>query len=82
MATDRFNEADLQFAIPKVPQSANRNQVVKVGPKSLTTTKEVRTVVPEETFIDNITSIIQRDYFPDLKKLKVNWFLEYMKINS
>uniref|UniRef100_A0AC35G868 Uncharacterized protein n=1 Tax=Panagrolaimus sp. PS1159 TaxID=55785 RepID=A0AC35G868_9BILA len=71
MATDRFKEADLQFAIPKVPQSANKNQVVRVGPKSLSTKNETRKVVPEEKYIENITTIIQRDYFPDVKKLKV-----------
>uniref|UniRef100_A0A914YAE3 Uncharacterized protein n=1 Tax=Panagrolaimus superbus TaxID=310955 RepID=A0A914YAE3_9BILA len=83
MATDRFKEADLQFAIPKVPQSANRNQVVRVGPKSLSTKNEVRKVVPEEKYIENISAIIQRDYFPDVKKLKIQKeYLEAMAVGD
>lgn len=64
-----FDEADKQAVVPSVPKSSNK--VVLLGAKVLQTHKEVRKVLPEEKYVDNLEKIIVRDYFPELPKLKV-----------
>ena len=45
--------------------------MVKLEPKKLKTNKEVRTILPEDKYLDKLEKIIVRDYFPELPKLKV-----------
>ena len=50
--------------------------MVKLAPKTLQTEREVRTVLPEEQYLNNLEKIIVKDYFPELPKLKAQ--AEYM----
>ena len=70
MSLNGFEEADQQALIPTVPQSSNESKVVRLGAKVLETKKEMRKVLTEEIYVDNMQKIIVRDYFPELPKLK------------
>lgn len=54
-----------------VPKSINEGKVVKLSQKTLVTKKIERQVVPEEKYIAGLDKIIEKDYFPHLKKMQV-----------
>ncbi|CAO4369757.1 unnamed protein product [Caenorhabditis nigoni] len=53
-----------------VPKSVNEGKVVKVSQKTLASKKHERQVVPEEKYIAGLDKIIEKDYFPQLKKMQ------------
>uniref|UniRef100_A0A8R1DYJ9 Uncharacterized protein n=1 Tax=Caenorhabditis japonica TaxID=281687 RepID=A0A8R1DYJ9_CAEJA len=53
-----------------VPKSVNDGKVVKLTQKTLVTKKVERKVVPEEQYISGLNKIIEKDYFPQLKKMR------------
>ncbi|CCD62885.1 Splicing factor ESS-2 [Caenorhabditis elegans] len=53
-----------------VPKSINEGKVVKLSQKTLVTKKIERQVVPEEKYIAGLDKIIEKDYFPHLKKMQ------------
>ncbi|KHN86648.1 ES2 similar protein 2 [Toxocara canis] len=65
-----FDLADEHAKLPVVPKSVNSGKVVKLGVKKLRTEKEVRTILPEEDYLEKLQNIIVRDYFPELPRLK------------
>jgi hypothetical protein len=65
------NSFDNLDALIDVPESSRKKKVVRLGAKVLETKKEVRKVLPEEKYVDNLEKIIVRDYFPELPKMKV-----------
>ena len=54
-----------------VPKSVNDGKVVKLSQKTLVSKKFERQVVPEEKYIAGLEKIIEKDYFPQLKKIQV-----------
>ncbi|KAE9553087.1 hypothetical protein FO519_003720 [Halicephalobus sp. NKZ332] len=77
--SEKSKKDNVVFAIPKLPNSSRKNEVVPAGSGILNTKKEVRKALPEEQYVENMKTIIQRDYFPDIKKLRVqNEYLEAM----
>ncbi|WKX99738.1 hypothetical protein Q1695_014537 [Nippostrongylus brasiliensis] len=71
-----FDDEERRAKYAVAPKSVNDGKVVKLAPKKLQTKKEVRTVLPEEQYLEKLEKIIVRDYFPDLPKLKAQ--TEYM----
>ncbi|VDK80596.1 unnamed protein product [Litomosoides sigmodontis] len=64
-----FDDADR--AVVSVPtKKLHSSKVVILGAKKLETGKEVRVVLPEDKYIGRLQEIIERDYFPELPKLK------------
>ncbi|CAI5445390.1 unnamed protein product [Caenorhabditis angaria] len=60
-----------------VPKSINDGKIVKVSQKTVKTQKVVRKVLPEEQYIRKLDKIIEKDYFPELRKLQAqNEYLE------
>lgn len=56
---------------------------VSLPKKELKTKKEVRKIVEEDEFVDELGKIIQRDYFPDIPKLKAQCeYLEAVQAND
>lgn len=53
-----------------VPKSINDGKVVKVTQKTLTSKKFERQVVPEEKYVAGLDKIIEKAYFPQLKKMQ------------
>ena len=70
-SSEKSKNDNVVFAVPKLPKSARRNEVVPVGPEIMSMKKEPRKVLPEEQYVENMKTIIQRDYFPDIKKIRV-----------
>jgi protein DGCR14 len=58
-----------------VPLPRNNSAMVVLGARKLQTPKETRTVLKEEKYLDQLETIIQRDYYPDVPKLRAQ--LEY-----
>ncbi|GMS89412.1 hypothetical protein PENTCL1PPCAC_11587 [Pristionchus entomophagus] len=78
-----FDDADRRAKYAVVPKRANEGQVVKLEPKKLKTQHETRTVLPEEKYLSGLEEIIQRDYFPELPKLRAqNEFLDAQRNND
>ncbi|GMT19496.1 hypothetical protein PFISCL1PPCAC_10793, partial [Pristionchus fissidentatus] len=78
-----FDDADRRAKYAVVPKRANEGQVVKLEPKKLKTQRETRTVLPEEKYLAGLEEIIQRDYFPELPKLRAqNDFLDAQRNND
>ncbi|PAV85042.1 hypothetical protein WR25_04484 [Diploscapter pachys] len=71
-----FEAEDRRAKYAVMPKSSNEGKMVKLEPKKLKTNKEVRTILPEEKYLDKLEKIIVRDYFPELPKLKAQ--AEYM----
>ncbi|CAB3402935.1 unnamed protein product [Caenorhabditis bovis] len=65
-----FDKEDKRVKHAVVPSSVNDNKVVKLSQKTLTTKKIVRKVLPEEKYVKNLEKIIEKDYFPELKKMQ------------
>uniref|UniRef100_A0A914WGX0 Protein DGCR14 n=1 Tax=Plectus sambesii TaxID=2011161 RepID=A0A914WGX0_9BILA len=63
-------------AVFKRPSDSGEKTVV-LAAKTLQTRKETREILPEDEYVEKLTTIIQRDYFPDVPKLKAQ--LEYIK---
>lgn len=77
------NSFDNLDALIDVPESSRKKKVVRLGAKVLETKKEVRKVLPEEKYVDNLEKIIVRDYFPELPKMKAQAeFLEAVSRND
>lgn len=57
-----------------VPQSSRKDNTVCMTGKILVTKKESREILPEEQYVENLEKIIVRDYFPELPKLKVDYY--------
>ncbi|EGT52249.1 hypothetical protein CAEBREN_21217 [Caenorhabditis brenneri] len=53
-----------------VPKSVNDGKVVKLSQKTLDSKKVERKVVPEEKYVAGLDKIIEKDYFPQLKKMQ------------
>lgn len=73
MATEEMNSFDREDNIIKVPESSRKEQAVSIHSKVLETKKELRKVLPEEEYVENLEKIIVRDYFPELPKLQVGF---------
>ncbi|PAV65380.1 hypothetical protein WR25_19305 isoform D [Diploscapter pachys] len=71
-----FEAEDRRAKYAVMPKSSNEGKMVKLEPKKLKTNKEVRTILPEDKYLDKLEKIIVRDYFPELPKLKAQ--AEYM----
>ncbi|CAJ0942311.1 unnamed protein product, partial [Mesorhabditis belari] len=66
-----------------IPKSVNDGKVVKLKLKELKTQKEVRTVLPEEKYVEGLEKIIVKDFFPELPKLKAqSEYIEAMSRND
>ncbi|TKR77460.1 hypothetical protein L596_018431 [Steinernema carpocapsae] len=65
-----FDQADDFARVPQIPAPVRNTKQVTLATKTLETEKLVRKVVPEEKYIGDLEKIIERDYFPELKKLK------------
>ncbi|KAK0416592.1 hypothetical protein QR680_012578 [Steinernema hermaphroditum] len=65
-----FDKADDLALVPQIPETAHNSKQVTLATKTLETQKQVRTVVSEEKYIGTLEKIIERDYFPELKKLR------------
>lgn len=64
-----FDKTD-ELAKLHVPKSINEGKVVKLSQKTLVTKKVERKVVPEEKYIAGLDKIIEKEYFPQLKKMQ------------
>jgi len=71
-SSEKSKESNAVFVVPKLPKSTRKNELVPVDSGVVSIKKEPRKVLPEEQYVDNMKSIIQRDYFPDIKKLRVS----------
>ncbi|KAK6743310.1 hypothetical protein RB195_010520 [Necator americanus] len=78
-----FDDEERRAKYAVVPKSVNQGKVVKLSPKRLRTSREVRTVLPESQYLEKLEKIIVRDYFPDLPKLKAQTeYMDAMKHND
>ncbi|RCN39998.1 hypothetical protein ANCCAN_14076 [Ancylostoma caninum] len=78
-----FDDEERRAKYAVAPKSVNHGKVVKLAPKKLQTNREVRTVLPEEKYLEKLEKIIVRDYFPDLPKLKAQTeYMDAMKRND
>ncbi|VDD93080.1 unnamed protein product [Enterobius vermicularis] len=69
-AVDSKDETARRNDTSVVPLSSKNQKIVVLGVKKLETVKEVKTVLPEEEYLEGLQKIIVRDYFPELPKLK------------
>ncbi|GMR42341.1 hypothetical protein PMAYCL1PPCAC_12536, partial [Pristionchus mayeri] len=78
-----FDDADRRAKYAVVPKRANEGKVAKLEPKKLKTQHETRTVLQEEKYLAGLEEIIQRDYFPEIPKLRAqNEFLDAQRNND
>ena len=61
--------ADLPVSLPETEQGSTRGQVI-VPPRVGERTARRQTVLDEETYTRGLSQIIQRDFFPDLPRLR------------
>ena len=72
------NSFDRVDSLIPVPESSRKEKAVCLGAKQLETKKENRKVLPEEKYVDNLEKLIVRDYFPELPKLKVRFYIVFI----
>ncbi|CAI4228922.1 unnamed protein product [Auanema sp. JU1783] len=74
MSSFNDEEGNNERAIRPI-KTSDKSKIVAL-PRTLTTRKEIRSILPEDEYIDKLDQIITKNYFPEVNKMKAQ--IEYV----